>query len=124
VNNTSRLPMAVMLLMALTLAACGGGAQGGGGGGGGDSDLPDAATATSEDAEGTTYQLQEGRYRLTWRAPDCEDVVVSITTADGSFAYEQAQRLPTSFIRDMPAGEYTVAVTSDCAEWEIQLDKF
>jgi hypothetical protein len=49
---------------------------------------------------------------------------VSIATADGSFTYEQAQRLPTSFIRDMPAGEYTIAVTSECDEWEIQLDKF
>ena len=118
-----RITLLAMLIVAATLSACGGSGGGGGGGDGGEA-LPDAAEASSEDPEGTTYQLQEGRYRLTWRAPDCEDVVVSITTVDGSFAYEQAQRLPTSFIRGMPDGEYTVVVTSECDEWTIDLDKF
>ena len=123
-NTPWRIPVLAMLVMAMALAACGGSGGGGGGGGGGDSDLPDAAAATSEDAEDTVFPLQEGRYRLTWRAPGCEDVVVSIATLDGSFTYEQEQRLPTSFIRDMPEGEYSVAVTSDCDEWSIDLDKF
>ena len=125
-NTPWRIPVLAMLVMALALAACGGSNQGGGGGGGGggDSDLPDAAVASSEDAEDATYPLQEGRYRLTWRAPECDDVVVAIATVDGSFTYEQEQRLPTSFIRDMPEGEYTVTVTSDCEEWSINLDKF
>lgn len=122
-NTPWRIPVLAMLVMALALAACGG--SGGGGGGGDDvSDLPDLAEATSEDAEGTVFPLQAGRYRLTWTATDCDEVVVSIATTDGSFTYEQAQRVRSSFVRDMPEGEYTVAVTSACDEWTITLDKF
>jgi hypothetical protein len=117
-----RTSLFAMLGIALLLAACGGG--GGGGGGGGTSDLPDSAEATSEDAEGTTFPLQEGRYRLSWRAPDCEDVVITINSVDGAFTYEQPQSVPTGFINDMIEGEYEIAVTSDCDEWTINLDKF
>lgn len=122
-NTPWRIPVLAMLVMALALAACGG-SGGGGGGDGGDSSLPDLAEATSEDAEGTVFPLQAGRYRLTWTAPDCDEVVVSIATTDGSFTYDQAQRVRSSFVRDMPDGEYTVAVTSGCEEWTITLDKF
>lgn len=114
------LPMA--MVVALTLAACGG--NGAGGAGGGDSDLPDRAAASSDDAEGTTYPLQAGRYRLSYRAPGCEQVVVAISTVDGSFTYEQQPRGFTSFINDMPEGEYTIDVPSDCDTWTINLNRF
>ena len=122
-NIPTRTVLLVMVLMSLVLAACGG-AGGGGGGGDAESTLPDRATASSEDEEGTTYQLQEGRYRLSYRAPDCEDVVVSIVSADGAFSYEQRQRVATSFVRGLVDGEYTIGVTSDCDEWEVTLIKF
>lgn len=124
-NDRRRTTVLAILAMALVLAACGG--AGGGGGGGGDdaeSELPDAAEASSEDPEGTTYPLRAGRYRLSYRAPGCEDVVISIQSADGSFTYEQQQRVPTSFVNDVVDGEYTIAVTSDCDEWTVNLNEF
>jgi ABC-type glycerol-3-phosphate transport system substrate-binding protein len=121
VNSPWRIPILAMLVMALMLAACGGG---GGGGNDAESDLPDSAEASSEDADGTVYPLREGRYRLSYRAPGCEDVVVSVTSADGAFTYEQTPRGYTSFINDMIDGEYTVQVTSDCDEWTINLNEF
>ena len=119
-NTRRRFPI-VALLMASALAACGGG---GGGGDEVESDLPDRAEASSEDAEGTTYPLRAGRYRLSYRAPGCDDVVIAVTSADGAFTYEQAPRGYTSFINDMVDGEYTVQVTSDCDEWTINLNEF
>lgn len=122
-----RVPLVAMLASALILSACGGGGAGGGGGGGndgGDSDLPDAAKATSEDPEGTTYPLRQGRYRLSYRAPGCEDVVISIQSVDGAFTYEESPRAFTSFVNDMIDGEYEIAVTSDCDEWTINLNEF
>ena len=121
-NTPRRTTLLTVLAMALLLAACGGG--GGGGGGGGESDLPAAAAASSEDEEGTTYMLRAGRYRLSYRAPGCEDVVIAIQTVDGAFTYEQQQRVATSFVNDLLDGEYTIAVTSDCDEWTINLNEF
>lgn len=122
-NISRRVPLMTVLAMALVLAACGGG--GGGGGAADDAEeLPDRAVASSEDPEGTTYPLREGRYRLSYRAPGCEDVVVSIQSVDGSFTYEQEPRGFTSFINDVLPGEYTIAVTSECGEWTINLNEF
>jgi hypothetical protein len=123
VNTPRRTTLFAMLVIALLLAACGG-AGGGGGGGGVESDLPDSAKASSEDAEGTTYPLRAGRYRLSYRAPGCEDVEISIQTVDGAFVYAEQPRAFTSFVNDMIDGEYTVAVTSDCDEWTINLNEF
>ena len=122
-NISRRVPLMTVLAMALVLAACGGG--GGGGAAADDAEeLPDRAVASSEDPEGTTYPLREGRYRLSYRAPGCEDVVVSIQSVDGSFTYEQEPRGFTSFINDVLPGEYTIAVTSECGEWTINLNEF
>lgn len=122
-NISRRVPLMTALAMALVLAACGGG--GGGGAAADDAEeLPDRAVASSEDPEGTTYPLREGRYRLSYRAPGCEDVIVSIQSVDGSFTYEQEPRGFTSFINDVLPGEYTIAVTSDCDEWTINLNEF
>jgi hypothetical protein len=123
VSDPRRTTSIAMLIVMLLLAACGGGG-GGGAGAGAESDLPDAAKATSEDAEGTTYDLQEGRYRLSYQAPGCTDVVVAITGADGTAIYDQTPRGYTSFVNDVPSGTCTIAVTSDCDEWTINLNKF
>ena len=120
-NGTWRIPILAMLVMSLLLAACGGA---GGGGDEAESNLPDSAKASSEDAEGTTYPLRGGRYRLSYRAPGCEDVEISVKSADGAFTYEQVPRGFTSFINDMIDGEYTVQVVSDCDEWTINLNEF
>ena len=122
-NIPRRTTLFAMLVIALLLAACGG-AGGGGGGGGVESDLPESAKASSEDAEGTTYPLRAGRYRLSYRAPGCEDVEITIETVDGAFVYSEQPRAFTSFVNDMIDGEYTVAVTSDCDEWTINLNEF
>jgi hypothetical protein len=111
-----------LFAIAMALTACGGG--GGGGGNDEESDLPEAAKVSSDDAEGTTYPLREGRYRLSYRAPGCEDVVISIETADGAFTYEEQPRAYTSFVNDMIDGEYTIGVASDCDEWTINLNEF
>ena len=122
-SDPRRTTSIAMLIVMLLLAACGGGGGGAGAGDGG-SDLPDAAEASSADAEGTTYDLQEGRYRLSYQAPDCTDVVITITGSDGSAIYDQKPRGYSSFVNDVPAGTYTIAVTSDCDEWTINLNKF
>lgn len=111
------------LTLMVTLSACGSSGGGGGGGGGGD-EFPESAKATSDDPEGTVFPLQEGRYRLSYRAPGCTDIVIQITGADGAVVYDQHPRAFTSFVNDVPAGEYTVAVTTDCETWTINLDKF
>jgi hypothetical protein len=119
--------LALLVAALLALTACGGSGGGGGAGGGGDdggSDLPDRADASSEDAEGTTYALQEGRYRLSYRAPDCEDVTISIQSVDGAFSFEESPRAFTSFVNDVVAGEYAIGVVSDCDEWTVTLVKF
>ena len=122
-SDPRRTTSIAMLIVVLLLAACGGGGGGGGAGGEG-SDLPDAAKASSEDPEGTTYDLQEGRYRLSYQAPGCEGVVITITGADGTAVYDQTPRGFSSFVNDVPAGTYTIAVTCDCDEWTIDLIKF
>ena len=118
-----RTTLLALLSLTVLLAACGGGG-GGGDGEDGASEFPEAARATSEDDEGTTFPLQAGRYRLSYTAPTCEDVVVSITSVDGGFTYEQQQRVTTSFVNDMIEGEYTITVVSDCDEWQVNLNKF
>ena len=115
-----RAGFAALFAAAVALTACGGG----GGGNQEESDLPESAQVSSEDAEGTTYPLRAGRYRLSYRAPGCEDVVISIETADGAFTFEEQPRAFTSFVNDMIEGEYTIGVASDCDEWTINLNEF
>ncbi len=122
-TRTRKSLLLAMLATSFALAACGG-ADGGGGGADGGEDLPDSARATSEDAEGTTFPLREGRYRLSYRAPGCDDVTIQIASVDGEVVYDQHPRAYTSFVNDVPAGEYTITVTSDCDEWSINLDEF
>lgn len=115
--------LVAMLALAAVLSACGGGGGGGGGGDGAD-EFPDAAEASSEDAEGTTFALQEGRYRLSYEAPGCTGLVINITDTGGNEVYNQTPRGFSTFISNLPAGEYTITVTSDCDEWTVDLDKF
>ena len=118
-----RVPLTAALAITMVLAACGGG----GGGGGADAEdesLPDKAVASSDDEEGTTYPLRAGRYRLSYAAQDCEDVAISVVAADGTVAYEGTPRSFTIPIRDLPSGEYTIAVTSDCDDWSIDMTGF
>lgn len=122
-SDPRRTPLIAMLAIALLLAACGG-SGGGGGGDDAESDLPDAAEATSEDPEGTTFPLREGRYRLSYRAPGCQDVTIAITAEDGTEIYNQEPRGFSTFVNDVPEGVYTIAVTSDCDEWTINLNEF
>ena len=112
--------VAAWLALIVLLAACGGGSQGGQG----NTDLPDAAEASSEDAEGTTYPLRGGRYRLSYSAPECPDLVISVTEVGGAFSYEQHPRTFTTFINGMVDGEYTITATSDCDEWTVTLNEF
>jgi hypothetical protein len=116
-----RIPLTGTLAIALLLAGCGGG---GGGGAEVDESIPDSAEASSEDEEGTVYPLRAGRYNLRYSAPGCEDVAVSVVAADGTVAYEGTPRSFTVPIRDLPTGEYTIAVTSECDEWSIEMTAF
>ena len=116
-----RVSVTATLALATILAACGGG---GGGAAAEDESLPEKAVASSDDEEGTTYPLRAGRYRLSYQAPDCEDVAISVVGADGTVGYEGTPRSFTIPIRDLPAGEYTIAITSDCDEWSIDMTGF
>ena len=57
-------------------------------------------------------------------APGCDDVTIQIASVDGEVIYDQHPRAYTSFVNDVPSGEYTIAVTSDCDEWTIDLNEF
>jgi hypothetical protein len=122
VNGPWRTSLMAGLVVALVLAGCG--AQSGDGGGGDLGDLPDRASATSEDEEGTTYPLAPGRYRLSYRAPGCQPFVISIQQVDGEFSFEQQPRGFVSFVDSLPGGEYTIGTPSECAEWKIDLNQF
>ncbi|MGZ8512162.1 MAG: hypothetical protein ACXWWL_01830 [Candidatus Limnocylindria bacterium] len=115
-----RIPLTGTLAIALLLAGCGGG---GGGGADVDESIPDSADASSEDEEGTVYPLREGRYRMGYSAPDCEDVHITITGADGVAVYDASPRAFTVPVR-LETGEYTIAVTSDCDDWTVDLALF
>jgi hypothetical protein len=113
----------VLAVLLVALTACG--SRGGGGGGGGDeSDLPTHAVATSDDPEGTTFELQGGRYRVSVEAPDCDRPVVQVNSVDGAFTYEMPIATFNAFINNMIEAEYTITITSDCDEWSVTLDKF
>jgi len=87
-------------------------------------DFPTSAEASSEDAEGTVFPLQEGRYRLSYDAPECPGLVINIADTAGNEVYNQTPRGFSTFISNLPAGEYTITVTSDCDTWSVDLDKF
>jgi hypothetical protein len=120
VRVPGRIGLVATLAAALSLAACGGGGGGGGGGDDGGEDLPESASASSEDEEGTLYPLSEGRYRLSYNAPDCEEVRITVTSAEGEVIYDQAPRTFTTFISNLPAGEYAIAMP-ECDEWTVDL---
>lgn len=120
-NVPWRFSLIALLVVAVALVGCGGQT---GPGGVDEADLPDRAAASSDDPEGELFPLQSGRYRLSYRAPGCQEVVIAITAVDADFSYEQRPRGFTSFINDMPAGDYTIDVVSDCDNWTINLNKF
>jgi hypothetical protein len=114
----------VIVVATIALAACGQSNVGGDGGGGG-ADLPTTATASSEDAEGTTYPLAPGRYRLEWSVEGCAFPTIVITDASGSFRWEQSPRLRIIFVDDVPGGDMTIQQTNaECTSWEINLLEF
>lgn len=119
---TRRTVPVVLALVLLVLTACG--RSGGGGGGGEESAFPDHAEASSDDAEGTTFELQGGRYRVSVTAPDCVRPVVQVNSVDGAFTYEMPIATYNAFINNMIEAEYTITITSDCDEWSVTLDKF
>ena len=119
---TRRTVPVVLALVLLVLTACG--RSGGGGGGGEESAFPDHAEASSDDAEGTTFELQAGRYRISVTAPDCVRPVVQVNSVDGAFTYEMPIATYNAFINNMIEAEYTITITSDCDEWSVTLDKF
>ena len=114
-----RIGLVATLAAALSLAACGGGGGAGGGGDGGE-ELPESASASSEDEEGALYALAEGRYRLSYDAPDCEERRITVTSADGEVIYDQTPRTFTTFISNLPPGEYAIAMP-ECEEWTVDL---
>ncbi len=112
----------------LSLAACGGD---GGSGGGGDGDgagaatFADEVTVTAAD-ERMAHGLQEGRYRLNWRAPDCDTKQLLITpAAGGEPVYDNpGPSIPILFVNGLPAGEYFIELIGEgCDDWEIRMVK-
>jgi len=110
----------------LSLAACGGDGGGGdGGGGGGAASFGDEVTVTASD-ERVAHGLQAGRYRLNWRAPDCDSRQLLITPAAGGEPFYDNPRptLPILFVNGLPAGEFFIEVIGEgCDEWEISMVK-
>lgn len=111
----------------LSVAACGGdGGDGGGGGGdGGAATFADEVTVTAAD-ERVAHGLQEGRYRLNWRAPDCDTKQLLITpAAGGEPAYDNPRPvISILFVNGLPAGEYFIELIGEgCDDWEISMVK-
>lgn len=113
----------------LTLAACGGDSGGGGGGGGegggGGATFGDKVTVTAAD-ERVAHGLQAGRYRLNWRAPECESKQLLITPAAGGEPFYDNPRptIPILFVNSLPAGEFFIELIGEgCDDWEISMVK-
>ncbi len=120
------------MIAILALNACGGGNGDGGGaaddGGNGDGGNGDAGgemlteVDVAAGAERVPYRLQAGRYRLSWRAPDCEDPQIVVTPASGEPIFDQSPPIATVFVSGVTEGEYFVEQTNAaCEEWTITM---
>lgn len=124
-SKQTRMVLAASAL--LSLAACGGDGGGGGDGGdgGGAATFGNAVTVTAAD-ERVAHGLQEGRYRLNWRAPDCDSKQLLITpAAGGEPAYDNpGPSIPILFVNGLTAGEYFIELIGEgCDDWEIEMVK-
>jgi hypothetical protein len=106
----------ILAVLAL-LAACGGG--GGGDGGGGGEDLPTEVEVTSED-ERVAHPLAAGRYRIQYRAPDCDEPQIQITQDGGDFTFTRVPTTAITFADGLPNGQFFVEILG-CDEWSISL---
>ena len=72
------------------------------------------------------FQLQPGRYKFGWTAPDCPSVNFTMTGQTQGFTYEK-RTLQTKFsaiVSDVPGDTYLVAQTDPaCADWTVQIDR-
>ncbi len=113
------------LVVALALVACGGG--GGDGGGDAASAKPAQAQVTVTAADvATPFQLQAGRYKFGWNAPDCKGVDFTMTGAGKGFTYAKKSGLPTfsAIMSNVPDDTYSLTQTDPaCTAWTVQIDR-
>ena len=125
-RRTGHAALTGLAAMTLLVAACGGGDGGGDGGDAASARPPqEQIKVTSADAA-TPFQLQAGRYKFGWDAPDCSSVNFTMSGATQGFVYEKKtlQKKFSAIVSDVPEDTYTVAQTDPaCADWTVQIDR-
>jgi hypothetical protein len=111
--------------MSALLMACGGG-EGGGGGAAVSARPPQEQIVIAAADAAVPFQLQPGRYKFGWTAPDCPSVNFTMTGQTQGFTYEK-KTLQTKFsaiVSDVPEDTYLVAQTDPaCTDWTVQIDR-
>jgi hypothetical protein len=118
-------PLAGLAAVALLLAACGGDDTGGGGGAASAGPAQAQVTITQADTA-TPFQLEPGRYRFGWNAPDCTNVDFTLTGQTQGFTYSKKSSIQKfqSIVSDVPADTYTLAQNdASCTAWTVVLDR-
>ena len=80
---------------------------------------------TSADAA-TPFQLQSGRYKFGWDAPDCTSIAFTMSGQAQGFVYEKTTRQKkfSAIVSDVPEDVYTLAQgEASCTEWSVQIDR-
>jgi hypothetical protein len=111
--------------MTMLLVACGGD-EGGGGGAAVSARPPQEQISIASTEADVPFQLQAGRYKFGWDAPDCPSVNFTMTGQAQGFIYEKKtlQKKFSAIVSDVPEDTYTVAQTDPaCTAWTVQIDR-
>ncbi|HYH93654.1 MAG TPA: hypothetical protein VD763_10875 [Candidatus Saccharimonadales bacterium] len=116
--------VAGLVTLTVLMAACGGDE---GGPAAEVSARPPQAQITITEADVTTpVQLQEGRYRFGWDAPECAGVDFAFTGQAQGFSYAKKSALPKfqSIMSDVPSDTYTLSQSdARCTTWTVKIDR-
>ena len=111
--------------MTALLVACGG-SEGGGGGAAVSARPPQEQITIASTEADTPFQLQAGRYKFGWDAPECSSVNFTMTGQAQGFTYEKKtlQKKFSAIVSDVPEDTYTVAQSDPaCSAWTVQIDR-
>jgi hypothetical protein len=118
-------PATVFMAAALLLVACGGESAAEDGAAVSARPPQEQTTITQADVA-TPVELQAGRYRFGWDAPECKGVDFALTGTTQGFVYSKKSALPKfqSIVSDVPADTYTLSQSDTrCTAWTVLLDR-
>jgi hypothetical protein len=114
-----------LLAVALALGACGGGGEGDGGAAASAKPAQEKVTVTQADVA-TPFQLQAGRYKFGWSAPECKGVDFTLTGSSQGFTYTKKSALSafSAIVSAVPDDTYLLTqADAGCTTWTVQIDR-